>query len=319
MEIGREQGSADCRAIVSRYLQREADDPFLGTKERRIANRETTSSEAETHAARIALSDAGVDPGEVDAILSWALVPDRVGPSNSCRVAQDLGAINAWTATVDAACASVVVQLNIAAGLIESGRARHVLLTQSHLVDRAVPMMHPASPVVGDGATAVLVAASETPGITRIHARTHGEYYKAVLWVRGMSDETDNPWWEPGSAFLIGTRAPKAAYRLIQDTVQIGAQTVTELLEATPIQPKDIDVFVSVQPRGWVPGAIGEVLGIDSDKIPCTFLRYAHLGGVGVVANLIEARERGLLRPGSNLVMYAQGAGFTRGAALVRW
>ncbi|HTA92742.1 MAG TPA: 3-oxoacyl-[acyl-carrier-protein] synthase III C-terminal domain-containing protein, partial [Polyangiaceae bacterium] len=301
--------------IVSRYLAEEEGDPFLGALERRVADDATTSSQAEALAGAAALADAGVAASQVDAIFSWALVPDRLMPSNACRVAQLLGAGRAWAASVDAACASPVAQLNLAASLIESGRAEHVLLTQSHLATRTFPMTHPASPSVGDGAAAMLVSAASVPGIGRTHAVTHGEYYDAVVWCRGKSDETDPPWWQPGGAFSMASRDPEATRSLMQDTVPTGARTVAELSHRAGFAVDSIDVLLSVQPRRWVPLAIAEALGLDPSVAVQTYQRYAHLGGVGPIVNLLAARDAGKLEPGARVVMYAQGAGFTRAAA----
>ena len=190
--------------IVKRYLAEEEHDPFLGAHERRVADASMTSAEAEANAGRAALSDAGIDAREVDAIFSWALVPDRIMPSNACRVGDLLGAKRAWSVSVDAACASPITHLNLAAALIESGRARTVLLTSSHLATRTFAMSHPAAPSVGDGAAAMLVTASEVPGILHTHSMTHGEHHDAVVWCRGKSDETDPPWWEPGGCAVHG-------------------------------------------------------------------------------------------------------------------
>ena len=276
-----------------------------------------TASEAEAHAGRAALADAGIDASEVDAIFSWALVPDRIMPSNACRVAHFVGAARAWAASVDAACASPVTQLHLAAGLIESGRARHVLLTQSHLASRTFALSHPASPSVGDGAAAMVVSASERAGIHQTHSRTHGEYYDAVVWGRGKTDETDPPWWEPGGAMAMGSRDPDSTRHLMQDTVPTAARTIGELGALAGFAADSVDTLVSVQPRRWVPLAIAEALGLDAAVAVETYQRYAHLGGVGPIVNLLAARQAGRLQPGSRVVMYAQGAGFTRAAALL--
>ena len=308
-----------CRALVAKYLALESDDPFLGGSERRIAEPNASSADAEASAARQALADAGQSGAEIDAIFSWALVPDRLMPSNACRVAHALGATRAWALTVDAACASPVLQLAMAAGLIESGRARSVLLTQSHLATRTFPLSHPASPCVGDGATAILVTASERPGIQVTHSVTHGEYYDAVVWCRDKAALHDAPWWEPGGAFFMGSHDPEATRKLIDDTVRIGVSTLRELADKAHFGVSQIDVLASVQPRRWVPSAIAEGLGLPARVAPQTYDRFAHLGGAGAVANLIAARDSGLLREGALVVMYAQGAGFTRAAAALRW
>lgn len=307
------------RAIVKRCLAEEEGDPFLGGRERRIAEPGASSAEAEALAARAALEDAGVNGEEVDAVFSWALVPDRLMPSNACRVAERLGATRAWASTVDTACASPVTQLTLAAALIESGRARTVLLTQSHLVSPTFPLMHPASPCVGDGATAMLVVAAERPGVLLTHSVTHGEHYDSVLWCRSKDKAADTPWWEAGGAFFMGSHDQESTRQLMQDTVKVGATTVRELLERARLDVRDVAAVASVQPRRWVPGAIAEGLGLSPELAVNTYERYAHLGGAGAVMNLLAAREQGLLEPGALAVMYAQGAGFTRAAAAIRF
>ncbi|MES1172963.1 MAG: 3-oxoacyl-[acyl-carrier-protein] synthase III C-terminal domain-containing protein [Myxococcales bacterium] len=305
--------------IVKRYLAEEDGDPFLGARERRVAEAKMTSAEAEANAGRAALADAGLDAGEVDAIFSWALVPDRLMPSNACRVGDLIGAKRAWSATVDTACASPVAQLNLAAALIESGRARHVLLTQSHLATRTFPMLHPAAPSVGDGASAMLVSKSETRGILQAFSMTHGEHHDAVVWCRGKTDESDPPWWEAGGPLSMGSRNLEATRSLMQDTVPTAARTVAELAQLASFAVDSIDVLVSVQPRRWVPLAIAEALGLSPNAAVQTYQQYAHLGGVGPVINLIAARDAGKLTPGARVVMYAQGAGFTRAAVALSW
>jgi 3-oxoacyl-[acyl-carrier-protein] synthase-3 len=302
--------------IAQRYFEQERNDVFLGTKRRRIAPSEMTAPEAEARAARAALDDAGRSPSEVDVVVSWAAVPERIVPPSAPKVAHSIGAERAYAVGLDAACATPIAQLEMAAALIESGRARTVLLTQSHLITRTFSLLHPASPNVGDIATALLVEASERPGILTTHAVTHGEYYSAVTWCRGK--ESDPPWWEAGPAYYLGSQARNQAEELVRTSVRIGAQTVKELLDRSHAGVDAIDLLVSVQPRRWFPRAIVESLEIDVPA-PDTFDEFAHLGGCGLVSNLLAARDSGKLNSGTQSVLYAQGAGFTRAAALVRW
>jgi 3-oxoacyl-[acyl-carrier-protein] synthase III len=95
-------------------------------------------------------------------------------------------------------------------------------------------------------------------------------------------------------------------------------QTIRELCQLGQFDVEEIAALACVQPRKWVPHAIAESLGLKASCAPSTYTRIAHLGGAGAVANLIAARDSGLLKPGSRAVMYAQGAGFTRGAVAVR-
>jgi 3-oxoacyl-[acyl-carrier-protein] synthase-3 len=302
--------------IAERHFEREAGDPFLGTTRRRVADAGVTAPCAEAEAARSALADAGVAASDIDVVVSWAAVPERIVPPSAPDVAHRLGAERAYAVGMDAACATPITQLEFAAALVESGRAAHVLLTQSHLVTRAFPLLHPASPNVGDAATAIVVSACETPGILATFARSHGEYYPAVTWCRGRS--ADPPWWEAGPAFYLGSKNSEQAQFLVRATVRFGADTLRELLARAHFPLENVRLLASVQPRRWIPGAIAEALG-GTLEAPQTFDEFAHLGGCGVVTNLLAARSAGLLRAGDSALLYAQGAGFTRAACLVRW
>jgi 3-oxoacyl-[acyl-carrier-protein] synthase-3 len=180
-------------------------------------------------------------------------------------------------------------------------------------------MAHPASPSVGDAATAVVLSAADAPGVEQLHSVSHGEFYDAVVWCRGKTDETDPPWWLAGGPFSMGSRDPESTRALMQDTVPTGARTVRELAQRSGFAVESIDVLLSVQPRRWVPHAIAEALGLDPRIALQTYEKYAHLGGVGPILNLLAAREAGRLAPGTRAVLYAQGAGFTRAAISLRF
>lgn len=307
-----------CDRIVARHLASEGDDPFRGARVRRVADRKMAAAEAEAIAAQRALDDAGLRASDVDVVLSWAMVPDRVTPPSGPRVAHLIGATRAWALGADAACATGIAQLLTAASLIEAGRARHVLITQSHLIARANPLMHPASPLVGDVATACVVAPSPRRNIVDVHMRTHGEFFDAVTWVRSR-DGDDPPWWEAGGAYVPGTRDRELTRRLGARLVHFARDTVSELLERVERRAGDIDVLATTQPRRWFPSAVAESLGVDPSRAPTTWDDIAHVGGCGVFTNLLAARERAMLSEGSNVALFAMGAGVTRAAAWIEW
>jgi 3-oxoacyl-[acyl-carrier-protein] synthase III len=216
---------------------------------------------------------------------------------------------------MDAACATCIVQLATAVALVESGAANHVLLTQSHLLLRVMEMLHPATPGLGDGATAFVVSRERRWPVLATYSRTSGEFHRAVTWVRGNTPETDHPWWKEGGDYRLGSRSLKAARRLMRDTVSIGSQTVREVCEQARVDPERIDLLASVQPRAWIPGAIAEHVGLPADAAVHTYEQYAHVGACGPIANWHHAVSSG--HPAQLVALYAQGAGFTRGAALI--
>jgi len=305
--------------ICARHQAAELGDPFLGAVERRVVSPELRAYDTEAEAARRALADAELDPAELDVVLSWSIVPDRISPPSAAKLTHVLGAKRAWAMGVDSACASAMVQLSLGSAMIESGRARHVLLTQSNLMTRVFAMGHPASPGIGDAATAIVLSASERPGVLGVHAVTHGEHYESLAYIRGGDDETDTPWHEPGGPFFLGSRNREGMKELMANTVRFGHDTIAEACRRTSTRPSDLDVIACTQPRGWIPAAVAESLSLPADRAPTTFTRYAHLGASAALANLVDARDRGALRPGSLVAIYSQGAGFTRAAAIVRW
>lgn len=309
-------------AIVARDLALEALDPMLGAKQRRVADDSLSSAQAEAFAAQEALRDAGVAAADVDLVLSHALVPDRIMPPTAAAMAALIGAHRARALALDSACASAVSQLEVARAFIEAGLARHVLVAQSHLLWRALSPNHPASPGLGDVATAALVSRRPTDGtpslaIRGCFAQTHGEHARSVTWLRGNDDESDPPWWLAGSDMRMGSRNAAGAKLLMRETVSFGARTIHECALSAGIPVDRIDVLASVQPRGFIPHAIAERLGLPRERAVTSYEEIAHVGACGPLFNLHKARALGRLAPGTVVALYAQGAGFTRAAALL--
>jgi 3-oxoacyl-[acyl-carrier-protein] synthase-3 len=245
------------------------------------------------------------------------MVPDRLMPTTAATVADRIGARRALALSVDAACASAVVQLETARAYVAAGLAGTVLLVQSHLLLRTVPIDHPAGPGLGDGATAMVVARGRGLTIRSTFAVTHGQHSIAVTWIRGHDDETDVPWWKDGGDFCLGSRAPARAKALMRDTVALGAATVREASARASVSVADLRVIASVQPRGFLPRAIAERLGLPRACAVTTYEELAHVGACGPVFNLARARALQRLVPGVLVGMYGQGAGFTRAAAIL--
>lgn len=304
-------------AVSARFIAAERSDPFLGARQRHVADDAMSSREAEALAARAALEDAGIAGEEVDTVLSWAMVPDRITPSSANHVAHAIGARRAIAFGVDAACASALVQLQTAVALVASGQSRVVLATQSHLMLRAFPMSHPASPGLGDAASAFVVTRAEGPfRVGAIHGVTHGEHYLSVAFVRD-GDASDPPWYRAGGESRLGSVDGEGARYLMKETVRMGVATMEETARAEGISPHRIDTLCAVQPRRWTSTAIAECLGLAQDASVHTYESVGHLGGCGPVVNWHEARRIGKLTPGSTLGLYAQGAGFVRMGAII--
>lgn len=305
-------------AMVIKYLQAEMGDPFFGTKHRRIASATTTSVDAETFAADAVLKKTGVKGNDVSIVMAYSSLPDRIMPSSANAVAFNVGATHAHCIGIDTACASTLSQIILAQSLIESGQAKYVLLVQSHLVLRGWPILHPASPNVGDGATALLMGISDKHTIAGSYAVSQGEHYETVTYTRGKKDDVG--WWLPGDkGFYLGSHDSVKAKELIMNTINAGKDTIQCAINSSRHAVSDIGVVLSVQPRKWVPEGIARALSLPSTTAVQTFEDYAHLGPCGIIANLEEAEKKSMLQPGTVVAMYAQGAGFCRASVIVEW
>jgi 3-oxoacyl-[acyl-carrier-protein] synthase III len=136
--------------------------------------------------------------------------------------------------------------------------------------------------------------------------------------MRGSDDASDTPWWCAGGDLRIGSRHPEGAKFLMRETVSFGADAIRQAARRAAIDVERIAVLASVQPRGFMPRAIAEHLGLAHERAVSTYDEIAHVGACGPIFNLSAARKQGRLEPGALVAMYGQGAGFTRAAAILR-
>jgi len=306
-------------SLMAKHAGTYEHDPFRGAVERRVSSEDVPTAECDARAARLALEDAGVDARDVDHVLSAALVPDRIVPSNGPAVQHLAGCRSAVGLGVDSVCSSALSQLEIAAALVESGRARLVLCVQSHHVARANDLTVPFSPMFGDASSAFVVGSvAPDRGLTFLQRDGDGALASAITFVYSRT---------PGARWYRDARGPVhpgtddvvAARHLNRHLLRLAVEAIRLVSENARVPLDEIAAIAMIQPTAWYQAAVADALDIASERVPSTFPRYAHIGAAGVVANLIEARARGLLRDGSPVVLYAHGAGITRYAALVRW
>ena len=220
---------------------------------------------------------------------------------------------------VESYCSAAVAQLDLAAPLVETGRARFVLCVQSHLLNRINAMDQAVSPIFGDAVAAFVVG--EVPqgrGLVRTIRGGDGALRGAVT--HAYRDTPGATWWKDASGPVQpGILDPAAARRLARNALKYPIETIRELCSVTGVPLDAVAAIAMIQPLAWYQAAVADGLGISPDRIPSTYDRYAHLGGAGVIANLIEAKSRGMLRDGAPVVLYAHGAGIARYGALLRW
>jgi 3-oxoacyl-[acyl-carrier-protein] synthase-3 len=274
-----------------------------GVHERRHVREGERLDALATAAGRAALDEAGVEPEELDLVLVATVAPDDVLPNTAPLVARELGAHRAGAMDVGAACTGYLSALSLAAAQIECGRCDHVLVIGADVLSRFVDKTDRGTAALfADGAGASVV--SPANGAGRIgHIALHADAAGADAIRAAREDQIIH---------MQGHDTFKAAvHRLSESTL--------EAVERAGLELDDIGLFVFHQANARILAAVGEKLGLDSERVIDCIDRYGNTSSGTLPIALADARERGMLAPGMNVVLAAFGAGFTWGAGVIQW
>jgi 3-oxoacyl-[acyl-carrier-protein] synthase III len=127
-------------------------------------------------------------------------------------------------------------------------------------------------------------------------------------------------WWRDAQGPVHpGSDDPMAARFIAKSVLSYAIDTIRQLCAETSIEIDTVSAIGLIQPMVWFRDAVADGLGISPERVPSTYGRYSYVGGAGIVANLLEARRLGLLHDGARVLLYGNGAGVTRYAALLNW
>jgi 3-oxoacyl-[acyl-carrier-protein] synthase III len=275
-----------------------------GVRERRHVSPGERLSDLAVAAGRGALEEAAVRPDEVDMVLVATLAADELTPNAAPIVAHELGAHGAGTMDVAAACTGYLSALSLAAAQIECGRCDNVLVIGADVMSRFVDKRDRGTAALfADGAGATLATAADDAGGRIGHIALHADGLGApAIWATH----------EEKVIHMQGHDTFKAAvHRLSESTL--------ETIEQAGLELDDIDLFVYHQANARILAAVGEKLEIERERVIDCIDRYGNTSSATLPIALADARERGMLEPGMNVVLAAFGAGFTWGAGVIQW
>ncbi len=281
-----------------------------GIRSRHVAAEGQLASDLALPAAQTALQAAGIDRGHIDLIIVATTTPDIIFPSTACILQSKLGIAGCPAFDVQAVCSGFVYALTIADLFIRCGQAKHVLVVGTEVYSRILDWNDRGTCVLfGDGAGAVIVAASEAPGIlaTKLHADGS---YKEMLCVPG-SVNGGKVWGSP-FVHMDGSSVFKFAVRVF-------AEGANEVLEAAGLKVSDLDWFVPHQANIRIMEATAKKLGLPKEKLISTVHHHANTSAASIPLALDEAVKDGRILPGQTLLLEGVGGGFTWGAVLLRW
>lgn len=291
------------------------EDPFHGSRERRVLDEHVAPSEMEVHACQGALAKAGIPPQSIDFLLGFGTVPDHLGVPNVCTVHRQLGLPErCLSLTTEASFNAFSVQMELAASLVRSGRYRYGLLYQSSALTRLIAMDAHYAPWFGDGATAVVVGpAAQGFGPLASEHCTDGSLAEAmVAGIPGRRwHEGGRIWWYP--------RDRDAARALFLNVADRAAQVVHAAMSAAGVTAGQVDFYAAHQPTVWFRQVTQKHLGITRARSLDTFAWTGSLGPANVPFVLATACDEGLLRDGDMVVTHSGGLGVTWSSQVLRW
>lgn len=281
-----------------------------GIRERHIAADNEKASDLALQASQRALEMAGITADQLGLIIVATTTPDMVFPSTACILQSKLGAKNMPAFDVQAVCSGFVYALNTADLYIKSGQYEYILVVGAEVYSRILDWSDRGTCVLfGDGAGAVVLKRSSTPGIlaSRLHADgSHADILSVPGQVcRGAVSGTPLLQMDGGAVFKFA--------------VKVLEEVALETLEAAGLQKTDIDWLIPHQANIRIIQATAKKLGMTMERVVTTVDRHANTSAASVPLALDEAVRDGRIREGHKVMLEGVGGGFTWGAVLLQW
>ncbi|MGZ5666684.1 MAG: beta-ketoacyl-ACP synthase III [Usitatibacter sp.] len=309
-------GYLPAKCLTNRDLEAlvETTDEWIvgrtGIRERHIAANGEFTSDLALHACRNALEAARRTPADIDLIILATSTPDMVFPSSACLLQAKLGVKRGAAFDVQAVCSGFVYALATADLFIRSGQHRCALVVGAEVFSRILDWKDRGTCVLfGDGAGAVVLEASEEPGILSSHLHADGSYASILNTpghVSGGAIQGDPTLKMDGGAVF------KLAVRVLEESAH-------EALAANHMQVADLDAYIPHQANVRIVSHVARKLGLPESKCIVTVDRHANTSAASIPLALDVAVRDGRIRKGSLVLLQGVGGGFTWGSVLLKY
>lgn len=282
-----------------------------GIKERHVAAETETSASMGAIAAERAMEAAGIEAKDLGLIVTATCTPDRLFPSTATLIQAKIGNVGAAAFDLQAACAGFCVALSVADQYVKSGMAKYVLVIGTETLSRLVNWEDRATCVLfGDGAGAVIVGASEEPGIYATTSHSDGRC-QDILYAPNHFKSAAYPD-EPPHLKMQGREVFKVAVRALDELV-------TEMLEASGLKDTDIDWLIPHQANIRIITATAKKLKLSMDKVVTTVHEHGNTSAASIPLALDQAVRDGRIQRGQHLLLETFGGGVVWSAAILKF
>jgi len=279
-----------------------------GIRARHFAAADVPCSDLAVEASRQALASAGIDASQIDLIILATSTPDMVFPSTACIVQRKLGIHGCAAFDVQAVCSGFVYALTIADSMIRTGAARKALVIGSEVFSRILDFSDRTTCVLfGDGAGAVVLEASETPGILATELHADGRHVDILCTPGAMSGGQ-----VLGLPFLKmdGQAVFKLAVGVLEDVAR-------SVLEKAGRDASDIDWLIPHQANIRIMHGTAKKLKLPLEKLIVTVDEHGNTSAASIPLALDAAARAGSIKRGDTVMLEGVGGGFTWGAVLL--
>ena len=281
-----------------------------GIRARHFAAPEVACSDLAAEAGRRALQAAGLQPDDLDLIIVATSTPDMVFPSTASMVQHKLGTAGCPAFDVQAVCSGFVYALTVADSMIRAGSARKALVIGAEVFSRILDFKDRTTCVLfGDGAGAVVLAASGQPGILATDIHADGRH-RDILCVPG----------HVSGGNVLGDPVLKmdgqAVFKL---AVGVLEETARATLAKAGLQESDIDWLIPHQANIRIMQSTARKLKVPTDKVVVTVDQHGNTSAASIPLALDVAVRDGRIQRGQRLMLEGVGGGFTWGSVLVQY
>jgi 3-oxoacyl-[acyl-carrier-protein] synthase-3 len=287
-----------------------------GIEARHFADDDVVTSDLAVDAARIALGTAGIPAEQLDMIVCASVTGDTPFPATAVWVQEKLG-LSCPAFDVNAACAGFSYGLAAATAFVEAGMADTILLIGAEVFSRILDFTDRQTCVLfGDGAGAIVLQASERPGIEGTVLGADGTAAEILLVPAGGSRE-------PASAETVAASRHRIQMpngrEVFKRAVTEMAASCREVLEKNGHSPEDVDLLIPHQANARIMVAVAERLGIPLERAVVDVAEVGNTSAASIPIALDRAYRGGRMKEGDLVLFTSFGAGLTWGATAMRW
>lgn len=283
-----------------------------GIEQRHVVSQGENVETMGVEASRRALSKAQLQASDLDMIIGATCTPEHFFPSLACQIQAQLASAPCPAFDIVAACTGFIYALDTARQFIQSGQAQHVLVVGSEALSKALNWQDRSTCVLfGDGAGAMVLSASDQPGILASHLAADGEQQSILSLPTAYNDQV-----------LAGENQPYLQMQgreVFRHAVDKLSASITHILNEAQLEPEQLDWLVPHQANSRILHSLAKRLNMSMEQVISTVQKHANTSSASIPLAFDEAVTSERIQPGDIVLLEAFGGGLTWGGMVLQY